>query len=648
MSDTAPFETRRVLPKGYLGRGPGLRSLLLSTLATAFLIAALAAAALLMAVIASRGDVRLTPGQAAALAERLGDAAPGDLPSGNADAPVTVTDAGVLPVLAHEEEVGPGWLLAAARALPRLLETRQAITALVLAFAFFAVLQHWLELAAASQADRLGRQSADGLRSAVHRQALRLNVGDLDDRGRRDSQDLFTNQTESAQSAVSTLAMHVGRDPLRLAVLAILLLLLDWRLAILAAIPAVIAVVVNEAERARSEAQQNLATSRAQRTRRLLSEGLRKSRLINGYGLEAMEHEQFDHHLARHSEQIDTGLDSWRWRQRVSWTLFLFVAALVTYLVGVKVVYDADFGVFEGALFVLCVAAVGVTLSRAREVPAARKRVRGVSTVVNRYLDRTPEVSQAVGARFLEPVTKHVAYEKVSLTRGGKELLKDFELRLPAGSKTAFVSHDRAAARAAAFLLPRFIEPDAGRVLFDGEDTVWATLDSLRAECCYVGGREPFFTGSVRDNIAAGEQLTLSEVTEAAKLCHAHKFIADLKDGYETMLGEHGESLAPGPSYLLGLARAMTRDPAVLILEEPSVGLDEDIKDLIDDVYQRVFRDRTIVLLPARLSSVRRCDQVVLLADGRAAAIGHQQDLVKSNELYRHWEYVTFSPLTKG
>ena len=655
MTDSQPFgseqfNTRRVLPKRALFTGGGLRALVYATLATLALLGWLTSLALMAAVAATGGDASVAADRAAAAGVLLGEAAPADLPVTPSESRMLVSDAGVLPVLLEGDgdSPGPGWLAWLAGAVPSLLSTRPALAALAVSFAFLAVIHHWLEIAAAAAAESVGRESADRLRSAVHRQALRLNVGDLDGRGSQDSQNLFTTHIESARQAVTDLVRQSARVPLRVVVLMAVLVAIDWRLTVLAAIPAFVAYAFSEAERVRSEKQQRLAESKALRTRRLLSEGLRKSRLIRGYGLEAFEHDQFDRRLSELAGDVDGGQDSSRWRQRTSWTLGLVVAALVLYLTATKTAGSPGFGVFEATLFLMTLAAAGVTLLRARDVPEARRRTAAVSGQINRYLDRVPEVSQAVGARFLEPVTKHITYENVKLARGGRTLLDGLEMRLPADSKTALVSLDPSEARAAAFLLPRFLEPDEGRVLFDGEDIVWATLESLREECCYVGGREPFFTGTVRENIAAGQDLSLGEVTEAAKLCHAHKFVTALSRGYDTVLGEHGESLAPGPAFLLGLARAMTRDPATLVVEEPPVSLSSDLKDLIDDAYQRILPGRTVVFLPTRLSTVRRCDRVVVLEHGKARANGHQQDLVKSDAVYRHWEYVTFNPLGRS
>jgi ABC-type multidrug transport system fused ATPase/permease subunit len=278
-----------------------------------------------------------------------------------------------------------------------------------------------------------------------------------------------------------------------------------------------------------------------------------------------------------------------------------------------------------------------------------RQTVEREGAEINRFLAILPEVGQAVGAKFIDPVSKSIQFEAVHYSRDQHQLLKGLDLRIPAGSVMALVSTDPQEARAVASMIPRFLEPQRGRVLFDGEDIAWGTLESIRAEAIYVGGNDPCFTGTVSENIRCGDaKYDIQAVMDAAKLVHAHQFIQKLPLGYETVLGEGGHRLTPGQSFLLGLAGAFGRNPAVLIIDEPNTTLDQATKDSLDDTYQRIQGSRTVLFIPSRLSTVRRCDKVIVIGDGQVEAIGHQSDLVKSCELYRHWEYVMFNAFRRG
>jgi len=360
--------------------------------------------------------------------------------------------------------------------------------------------------------------------------------------------------------------------------------------------------------------------------------------------MEDFELKQFQKHLERRTRDAIHGRTHESWAVWTARGCVVLCAALITFFIAAHVLSETDpVPLSAGVLLVLALLRGVRSVELIYDAAAARQEINVQGDRIFRYLAEIPEVGQAVGAKFLQPVSKSIILESVSYRARGAELLKNCDLRITARTSTALISLDPVVRRAVAYLLPRFIEPQAGRVLFDSEDTAWATLESLRAETVYVGGADPFFTGTVAENLTCGDsRFSLQEATEAAKLVHAHSFIQRLPQGYETVIGEHGERLDAGQAFRLGLARAILRKPAVMIIEEPSEPLDEDSKALLDDAYNRITRDRTIVFLPTRLSTVRRCDQVALIHDGKVAAIGSQEALVKQSELYRHWEYVNF------
>jgi ABC-type multidrug transport system fused ATPase/permease subunit len=160
----------------------------------------------------------------------------------------------------------------------------------------------------------------------------------------------------------------------------------------------------------------------------------------------------------------------------------------------------------------------------------------------------------------------------------------------------------------------------------------------------FVTPDDPVLTGTVLENLTGtSPDYSLQKATDAAKLAHAHNFIIKLPNGYETPLGVRGVQLDVGQRYRLALARAVLRNPAFLILEEPRTPLDEDVKDLLDDAYSRIFPDRTVLLIPGRLSTIKKADRVIVLHNGRVETVGTHDALVKNNALYRHWEYVKFN-----
>ncbi len=265
---------------------------------------------------------------------------------------------------------------------------------------------------------------------------------------------------------------------------------------------------------------------------------------------------------------------------------------------------------------------------------------------ITRYLDRIPSVSQVAGASFLNPLSRTLTFDQISWeTEDGRRILDGLDLRITQGERVALLSLDRLPACALASMIPRLIDPLAGRVLIDGRDIREGTLESLREEAIFVSGEDSVFDATVLENITCGRpDLSRQQAVDAAKLVHADHFIRSLPRGYETALGEHGLQLDAGQRFRLSLARAAARKPALLIVEEPDVPLDPDTKAMLDDAWQRLSDDRTILFLPSRLSTVKRCTRIVVIHQGQVAADGTHEQLVRNSDIYRHWEYQRFHP----
>jgi ABC-type multidrug transport system fused ATPase/permease subunit len=639
---------QRLLPGRVWWQGSGLAVVVWSVCGVIVAATALLLLTLLIDLLVYRGGVDLlgedlklfTEGPQAVKIE----GAPADIAD---EGSYELHDQGLLATgIRYRNKFFHGWLVRATGVPSPLRDNDAAAVILVLCLAVVGLARSICASRARMAAARLAARTMAHLRQSVHRQTVRLATSELDGKVEREAVELFTREIDRIGGAVTVWVARLPGDVCLFVALCGLALWADVRLTVQCLVPAAAAWWIAAYERTRSQQIQALAQGKAESDLRLLADGLRRSRLVCGYGMESFEREQFQKHLDRYTRDMTAGRlrEAWAiWASRAAGVLCL---ALVVFFISARVLAHADpLPLPLGALLLIALARMGWIVHHARELVAARQAILVGGDKVLRFVNAIPEVGQAVGAKFLEPVSKSIIYEAVSYRLDGRALLKDFDLRIAARTSVALVSLDRAACRAAAFLLPRFIEPQSGRVLFDSEDTAWATLDSLRAETILVSGDDRPFTGSVLQNITCGDsRYSMQDATDAAKISHAHNFIARLPQGYETALGEHGERVDAGQAFRLALARAILRKPAVLIIEEPEEALDEDTKNLLDDAYHRIIKDRTVIFLPTRLSTVRRCEQVVLIQDGRVAAAGTHDALVKQSETYRHWEYVTFNP----
>lgn len=535
------------------------------------------------------------------------------------------------------------------RGIPALQTTNSALLVLLASNILLALTSSLSATQIKSLAFRSSQEVATRLRQSLHRQTLRLGPSDLEDGAGEVAFLMFTGDVERVREGIQTWFERLVRFPPLLAGLAILLLMTHWLLALQCVVPLLACLYLVRRERLRFEQSRRKMEDRVGDDLRLLAEGLRKSRLVRGFGMENFEHERFGMHLQRFLKKVATLKEDERLSRWICWLVVLVTVTLVLFLIATKTLSNpsdpAHLPVSAMLMFVVAIRLAYRPINDLWDLPQVEESAGKYADNILRYQSRVAEVGQAVGAKFLQPLSKQIQFESVTYRLPDKRLVLDrIDLKIAAKSMVAVLSLDPMEARALTYLLPRFIEPQSGRVFIDGEDLAFVTLESLRAEAMFVGGMDPFFTGTVSENISCGDpRFTLQHVTEAAKEVHAHQFINKLSKGYETMLGEHGESLDPGQTFLLGLARALVRDPALLIIEEPAERLDDDTKSLLDDTYARLAKDRTLIFLPNRLSTVRKADQVIFLHKGRVEAVGAYTKLINTAPLMRHWEYVRFN-----
>ena len=562
---------------------------------------------------------------------------------------------GILPAVSWAQRTIWGRPLTALyRNVPALQSNQSAFLTLVLSVVVVGGLRSLAMTRGSRLSAAVGLEVGTRLRQSIHRQRLRLGPSDVDDATAAGVVDLFKTQVDRIVHGLDQWLRRRVHDPLVIALLVLVCVSLHWRVALQCLIPAAFCwYLVYRLER-RKRQTALLITDRAEHDLKLLSESLLKTRLVRGFAMEDFEQEQFELHSRHFKESMRKLLREGNWTERLERLAIVGCVSIVLLLLGIKVLIDADeqasLSLAAMIAMVSAIAAMLFPLRRYAALPGIRDDVNQAADRIGRYMQQIPEVGQAVGAKFLEPLSRSLQFENVHYSMPSNAvLLQGLDLKVGAREVIALVSLDPIEARAVGYMLPRFIEPKKGRVLIDGEDVAWVTLESLRAETIYVGGADPFFTGTVYENILCGQSsYSQQDATEAAKASHAHNFILRLQEGYDTVLGEHGEQLSPGESFRLGLARAALRNPALLVIEEPSEKLDDDTKSLVDDAYSRLFPGRTVVLLPSRLSTLKRADRIVVLHGGKVAAIGKHSELVKSNELYRHWEYVNFNEFVRA
>jgi len=638
---------QRLVSRKTFFKGMQLRCLLWSTAGSLLLCLLLIEVWLVAGLLVDRGQLELTAEEFAALDELVPNQ---ELAAGEAEGPkLNLSNRGILPAVWQgrncicARSLGPIY-----GAIDALQSNSSALTLLSLSIILTGAFCGIAFSQARMNALRESVALTTAQRQAVHRQTLRLAPAELQDNHNGELQRMFSSDMDDLQLGLYHWLLRWAREPVKLGLLVILAIATGPLVAGLVLLLLLGCWILIAWQKQLGRAQRALGKSRSEDKLRLLAETLSTTRLVRGYGkeMETFEGEQFQQHLKQHANDtvIWMGQD---WFHR--WGLMSLAAltgGILIFFVGHQILDpESTFTLPSAVLLVATVACMHYPLRNLWNLRSDVKQGGHVATRIETYLGLSPSVGQAVGAKFLQPMSKSLVFDNVAYANNGHEKLLDgCSLRIKAGSSVAVVSTTPWEARAVAHLLPRFIEPQSGQILIDGEDIAWVTLESLRAEVILVSARDPFFTGSVLQNLRCGDDhYSLQEVTDAAEMTHAHNFIQKLPQGYETVIGEHGEQLDAGQSFRLGLARAVLRDPALMIIEEPAETIDEGTKSLLDDAYQRICQKRTVIFLPHRMATIRRADEIIVIHKGKVVAMGNHTALLKSSPIYAHWEYLNFN-----
>ncbi|MBN2591860.1 MAG: ATP-binding cassette domain-containing protein, partial [Sedimentisphaerales bacterium] len=290
---------------------------------------------------------------------------------------------------------------------------------------------------------------------------------------------------------------------------------------------------------------------------------------------------------------------------------------------------------FFGLLILLGVAAESVrktsdVWNRIQEANAAAERVFAIMD--------SPVEHEAAHAIELPPVKKSIEFADVMFTYPGasQPALKGINLVVPAGHNIALVGPNGSGKTTLANLIPRFYDPDSGRILIDGKDIREAKLRNLRSQIGMVTQNVITFNDTISANIAYGKPgATREEIIDAARRSFAHEFVAPLPKGYDTIIGEDNTGLSGGQLQRIVIARAILKNPAILIFDEATSQVDADSEGKIHSAIEEIMRDRTCFIIAHRFSTVITADVIVVMDGGRIVAQGQHNELMKTCPLYQ-------------
>lgn len=254
---------------------------------------------------------------------------------------------------------------------------------------------------------------------------------------------------------------------------------------------------------------------------------------------------------------------------------------------------------------------------------------------INEVLNADERIVEIENAKPIQHFDKEIVFDNVSFKYGDEPVLKSINLTVKKGATIAIVGESGSGKSTMMDLLPRFYDASQGEITIDGENIKNFKIMDLRGLIGIVSQESILFNLSVRDNIAFGDpNPDMSRVVEAAKIANAHAFIESLEVGYDTVIGERGNKLSGGQKQRLSIARAIYKDPKILILDEATSALDTESEKLVQEALEKIMENRTSLVIAHRLSTIRNADEIIVLSKGEITEQGSHEALINKKGAY--------------
>jgi ATP-binding cassette, subfamily B, bacterial MsbA len=377
----------------------------------------------------------------------------------------------------------------------------------------------------------------------------------------------------------------------------------------------------------------------------MLQETISGVRVVKAFSMEGYESRRFDRHNRRFYRIMMRMARRDALLSPITEFVVLLAAAVVFIFMG-KAMLAGEMG--SGGTFILYLVCLGSIPRPVKQLGKANNLIQRAVAAADRIksvLDLKSSIVEKPDAILLPDFQDSVRMENVAFSyNGGIPVLREINLEIRRGEVLAIVGSSGSGKSTLINLLPRFYDPTSGRVLIDGYDLRDVTLKSLRSQIGIVTQETILFNDTVARNIAYGMKVSTREkIEDAARMANAHDFITRMPHGYDTTIGERGFMLSGGERQRLALARAILKDPPILILDEATSALDAESERLVQEAIARLMVHRTVFVIAHRLSTIKTASRIIALEEGRIAQEGNHEELIGVEGIYKKLYEMQFS-----